>query len=644
MGTNGAGHPKLTYMDYVFVLEDDPVYQRQIVETLKRIQESFEIRTFVSLDGFSSLVKAIMTHGAKALATDDGEIVRVVLVVTRLEFIGVGRLSLLEKTKDLFVRRGVCTAEEPTQFVVTAFDEPDFKIEPLMRNIVANVIFKPFDRLILHQHLQLAMPQVKAGSDALSMQKASALVEMLKSVTLESMTELGFTSSSNRPFEVGAVNKYYGRDFASERQRSVMARLVSCTPVGPGETNYQLDFRFFALDSTQITNIRKKVRAKDASSPKEIRPPITATAIDPKKPLSGMATARLSYVIIDSSEDEARNLAGTLQRKIGGAVVSVFVTRKEFEDDLNFSENAATLILSDGDSLIEMDRAQVVTNCLPDTAKIWGEPLQGTALNKYFSKEDGQNLGLWLMGKKAEIVLRTSYNGKYGALKFVRKDGKILIIEIVGAERSDFLREFRKVKLPIAAIFVRNNELDIEHPAAWLHWLDVVKTDQGGRLPPVYLMSNREFTDDEERALGGLVSDVFFQPLDRIYLVQKLLFEIPNLKILEDPVVVHDKKMPQVIRAASPVKMEEISEAVLVINYYRAIEIQSFREFVLWQPYEIIAPELRGVVHKIDAEGDEKNPTKIRFTFFGVHDHQLKAIRLWILNNYIQGKEKDGGG
>ena len=66
-------------------------------------------------------------------------------------------ISLLKKTKDLFVERKICTVEDPTAFVLTVFDDPGFKIKQLENRILNNVIFKPFDRLILIQHLTNAI-------------------------------------------------------------------------------------------------------------------------------------------------------------------------------------------------------------------------------------------------------------------------------------------------------------------------------------------------------------------------------------------------------------------------------------------------------------------------------------------------------
>lgn len=619
-------------MDYVFVLEDDPVHRREITDTLKKIQDNFEIKVFESLDEFSSMVKSIMTHGALALAKDDREAVRVVLVVARIEFIGFERLGLLEKTREFFIRQGVCTVEEPTRFVLTAFDDPHFKFEQLKKPIVSNIIFKPFDKLILQQHLLLAMPQVKSGEDALTSQKASASVEMLKSVDMEAMTELGFSSISNRTFETGAVNKYYGKDFAVDQQRSVMARLASCHPVPGKQESYKLDFRFFAMDPAQIANIRKKVRSKDHGTPREIRPMFPTQ--------SGKAPGKPFFVVISANEEEARSLTGTLTRKISGAEVAVFRTKKEFEDDMVFSDKAATSIFSVPSVTAEIQPQNLIVQKIePEDATMWGESMKSVTLTRYFSKEDGQMLGLWLMGSKQDLKMRTTYNGKYASLKFTRSGNRVTITELQGTERAEFLKSFRQAKHPISAVFAESRELDLDHPTAWENFIKALEEDQGQR-PPIYMLANRDYTDEEERVMAKYVDDLFYQPWDRIYLLQKLIFEIPGLKILEDPVTVAEKKSPQSIRAANPVKIEEISEAILVLQYYRALEPASFREFVLWQPYDISAPELCGVVHSVDAEADDKNPAKIRFTFFGVRDHQLKAIRLWILNNYIQGKEK----
>lgn len=621
-------------MDYAFVLEDDPTQLKQITDALKAISGALEVKSFANLAEFSTMVKSIMTHGALALQKDEGA-VRVVLVIARLESIGMGRLSLLEKTRDFFMRRGVCTPEEPTRFVLTAFDDPNLKFDKLKQPILANILFKPFDRLILEAHLMLAIPQVKSSLETLANQKTKAPVEMLKTVNLESMTELGFTSRSQQALEVGSISKYYGKEFVSERHRSLMARLISCRPIPPDNKEFELEFRFFALDSVQIANLRKRIRHKDGLPIRQIHPEFTGT---PMEKVTDEQSRSLNFVVINPNEEEALNLIGTLKRKIRGAVPIHFATKRDLEEDLKFAESAHTGILSVPASEIEANREMVVTTSTIEGATIWGEPLQGAAMTRYFLKEDGQALGLWLMGNKAELRLRTNFAGKHGVLKFVRANGKVTISELSGDERSRFLRNFRKIKGRIGAVFIDRSDIDVASLGAWTTVRAEVEKDQGF-VPPCYLMSKTEFTDDEEKLLSESFNDLFFTPLDRIYLLQRMIFDIPYLNILEDPIMVSRKEMPHVIRAATPITIDEVSEAVLVFNYYRPIEIGSFREFILWQPNELAAPEIAGVVQGQEA-GDDKTPSRIFITFFGVRDHQLKAVRLWILNNYISSKEK----
>lgn len=639
-------------MDYVFVLEDDPMYLREILEALHEVQENFEIKTFASLDAFSDFVKMVMLKGASALNPSEGDPARAVLLITRMEFIGLDRLSLLEKTRDFFMRRGLCTPSEPIRFVITVFDEEKFDLDVLKKPYIANVIFKPFDKLILQQHMKIAMPQVKGTTDALSGQKTTAIVEMLKAVQVESLNELGFTSRSNRSFKDGDISKYYSDDFASTTHRSVMAKMTTCIPHPqiPGE--FLLGFRFFALDSVQIGNIRKKLRGTDsfggdhkaatlpASGDSAVR--ILPTPAHPviQNGVGGDANYEPPlFVIVDSSEDDARSLAGTLKRKVAGAEVVIFQAKGALYDDLHLSDHATKGIISAPMVTVDITRELVIKQCEPADATFCGEPLINNSLRKFMSKEEWQALGLWTMGERPEIKVRLSWAGNQSAIRFSRMGGKIYMNELDDNGMREFMRPFRRIKFAIRAIYVDSREIDPDHPTAWEAVIQDVVKDQGYR-PACYLMANAEFTDDQEKTLSHIVDDIFFKPWDRIYQMQRLVFDVAGLKILEDPIQVHERPFNKEIRAATPVKISEISEAMLTINYYRPIELQSFRDFLLWQPNELEAPELSAVAQVIEDPGNDKTPARIRFTFFGVRDDQLKAVRLWIRNNYIHQKDR----
>jgi len=156
-------------MKFVFVLEDDVKFQKQIVEAIESIDPKIEVRLFTNLDGFlvwirdlaangpSSIVKAGMNPSANAKPISETEEHRLVAIVSKLEFLGARQIPLLKKTRNMFVQKKVCTAEDPTAFVLTTFEAPNFQTKQLEDRIINNVIMKPFDRLILAQHLTFAI-------------------------------------------------------------------------------------------------------------------------------------------------------------------------------------------------------------------------------------------------------------------------------------------------------------------------------------------------------------------------------------------------------------------------------------------------------------------------------------------------------
>ncbi|MNT42485.1 hypothetical protein D3C72_1789080 [compost metagenome] len=111
--------------------------------------------------------------------------------------------------------------------------------------------------------------------------------------------------------------------------------------------------------------------------------------------------------------------------------------------------------------------------------------------------------------------------------------------------------------------------------------------------------------------------------------------------INKSPITVNKLMEEFVLQVANPVETTEISEAGLVMKYYRGIGIGSFREFVFWLPDELETPLIIGTCNF--TEQDKSNPAVFlnHFVFFGVKDLHLKHIRLWTKNAYIRSKDKE---
>jgi hypothetical protein len=140
-------------MRFVYLLEDDAKFQQEIVSAIVEIDPKIQIRVFTTLESFSKWIKDVMVHGPThvvlggvppdgvAVPTiDPAEAHQLVCIISKIEYTGKKQLPLLKKTRDFLVKKGVCTAEDPTAFVLTAFDDPGFKIKDLEDRILNNVI------------------------------------------------------------------------------------------------------------------------------------------------------------------------------------------------------------------------------------------------------------------------------------------------------------------------------------------------------------------------------------------------------------------------------------------------------------------------------------------------------------------------
>lgn len=154
------------------------------------------------------------------------------------------------------------------------------------------------------------------------------------------------------------------------------------------------------------------------------------------------------------------------------------------------------------------------------------------------------------------------------------------------------------------------------------------------------MISRKKIPVDEVREIAQWAKEIFFTPLDKLYITKKLVSE-HSAFTNKTPVTIASLKEQTTLKVANPVEISQISEAGLVMKYYRAISIGAFREFILWRPEENETPEIIGTVnfHEQDKGGQEFYYN--HFVFFGMRDHYLKHIRLWLREAYIKQKEKE---
>ncbi len=531
-------------MKFIYVLEDDVRIQKDLFETLKLIDPKLHIRFFTNLAEFHEWLKLAVHDGPKALAVggqrhslDDLDPLEPAtthelrLVIAKNEFLGTQNMGLIRRAREFFFRKKMCSEQEPTACILTAFDSPNFDIKLAEDRIINNVIFKPFDKLILKQDLEFALigHQPIGSSATVTSIKINSTIEMLKEVATHSLTEVGFTTINNHEIQIGALTKYYAKPFQTDGKKSVYAYCKSCKEIS--EKEFLCDFHFFAADNQQISVVRKHI--------------LQAPTHD---------------------NEGAQNTHGAQAR----------------------------ILILDEDVSLSMDL-------------------------KIFLTDRFSNSEVFVYNNLAQFL----------------------------SDLGDKDTPHRQ-QLPVGFDFVFSNYefFEFEKQPRWEQICQNLK-DRAKRLgqpelpmPSLFMISRKKVPLDEIREMGSWTKDIFFTPLDKGYMAKKLVSEQSGLAN-KTPVTIASLKESQTLKVANPVEITQISEAGLVMKYYRAISTGAFREFILWRPEETETPEIIGTVNFHEEDKTTQEFFYNHFIFFGMKDHYLKHIRLWLREAYIKQKEKE---
>lgn len=528
-------------MKFIYILEDDERILKDLFETLKSIDPQLHIRIFPSLALFHEWLKTALQEGPKALATggqkykdDTSENVspanthQLRLVIAKDEFLGTQNMGLVKRAREFFLRKKMCTEQDPTSLVLTAFDSPDFDIALAEDRIISNVIFKPFDKLILKLHLEYALAgHHPLNTSTVASMKIKSTIEMLKGVTLNSISEIGFSTINNHEIKIGAMTKYYGDPFKTDDKKSIFAFCNSCKEIAPKE--FLCEFLFFGADNKQIGQIRRSILQNKSHNTQEI------------KNTRGSTTRVL---ILDEDSIYSSELKTYLADKISNVEVYIYNSYAQLQSDL-------------------ADKETVHRQHLP------------TQFDIVFANYE--------------------------------------IFAIEQKKRWEQLCQSLQDRANKSAISLAT-------------------------MPALYIIAKKNLNLDEVHGLTSWVKNLFFSPLDKAYILKKLLSQHPGL-LNKEASSIANMKDQSLLKVANPVEITQISEAGLVLKYYRPMALGSFREFILWRPEELETPEIIGSV--TFTEKDKGSEAVLNhFVFFGMKDYFLKHIRLWLREAYIKTKDK----
>jgi hypothetical protein len=242
-------------MGWVLVIEENQAIYDEIKDALAQIDPKAELIRFHDSWAFLDWMQKLQDQEPELDPPRPAD--PFLGIVTSTETWKFKDVKLIGKFKALFVQKGFAKSEDDIFVLFTAYESPNFQKKRFEYRSVNNIIFKPFDKLVLLQILDVAMKGRTALKNKFAhTTKSNAEIEMLKEVKMTAIGELGFRTETHQALQPGVIAKYYA-DFLETRQhRSALAQVIAYEKA-PEKEFGAAELRFFALDQSQSFNVQR---------------------------------------------------------------------------------------------------------------------------------------------------------------------------------------------------------------------------------------------------------------------------------------------------------------------------------------------------------------------------------------------------
>lgn len=635
-------------MKFVLVLENDAKIKSQIETALKSIDENLQIISFDTLEKFAGWIKELMVNGTVILSNEKEN--HVPLIISSENILGYRHVHLIKKTRELFLNKQLSLAENPTSFVVTTFNDKLFDFFILEEGVVTNYIVKPFDNLILQQHLIHAVEgRVLPSFNFIQARAIASEVEMLTRINLESLSDLGFQTLSQRQIKEGTFARYYGDVFKSDSIQYMHAICMKCEPHPEKKDHFKAWFSFFGPDNPQLLQIRKSIKLE-----KNKTEDILWEYGDPKK------RDDIHTVLIDAEETSGGGLQTFLEKSIRRVKVHPYATLESFLLELS-PEDA----IKSNPPIEPFKGADVIELKFDSVGQIFFQFVGDKSPKELcgVSEEALKKKNNWFFGSLPQAqqdaikayaregkpnstldrLVKFDWDGKkyYLKLETVVKKEEFLHITLAKISNKDLVKELARISnLPQKIDVILINSQYISVGSEMINIMKDKIVNLTKHKPKVFLLSKRKFQETNHEEAVKSVDDIFFKPIDRLYLKQKFRSYFSQFQSTETPITATTAVKSVTIKVSRRVKIKEVSEASIKFELDKKMPLGSMREFLFQHPNISKTVEIVGVANHSTDPGPDGMISN-QFIFFGVTDELLKFIRVWLMENYVQAKKKE---
>ena len=605
--------------------------------------------TFASVESFASWFQSLTKQPPEEDFT-------VRLFISSRSLLGARHAPLFEKINQFMLQKKYLGEDvRRLPVLVTAhsasddFDRSNYKLP-----IYDNIIFKPFDPAVVDGKIHWAISKQDAlGSEELAKQKPVSPLEMLKNVEIDRITELGFRSISSKPIESGKLARYYiptlkplGDDYG------VYARSTSCEKIGD-ENRYRCSFSYFGLDQEKAKNIRSLIESSE-----------NCVEIEFEKVLED----EVGIIIVAQEKDLNQRLEAMMRASFKGVNSETFQNFFEFYSELepveaakSWAENfksVSPLILEYNHPDSTFLRAYLEKSKEEEAEEYLGISRENLArfktlcLTSVNSSDLRHKVGdFWARDVKEPLALKINSNGqtyfitlessqvieseqdKSQTLQLRIKPAKAEEVAAM-AEEASRIPKNTKVLL-LSETIAQSRDINF-----WQEIKKKLNSDVDPEDIPIIVIGRTELELYDQAKEREHYDDYLVEPFDQAYLKKKIKQRVPEINLGEGKSSRACAETKETIKVGTQVDVQNFSEVSLSIEYIRELELDCFREFVIY------IRELRSF-EEITAKhvGSEKGNEGFinHFSIFGHDDTTNQKIRQWLNEQYVLDKQDEGG-
>jgi len=635
-------------MKFVLVLENDTKIKNQVETAIKSIDENLQIVSFDTLEKFANWIKELMVNGKVILSNEKEN--HVPLIISNENILGYKHVHLIKKTRELFLNKQLSIAENPTSFVITTFNDKLFDFFILEEGVVTNYIVKPFDNLILQQHLIHAIEgRVQPSFNFIQTRAIASEVEMLTRINLEAISDVGFQTLSVRQIKEGTFARYYGDVFKHDSLRYVHAVCMKCEPHPEKKDHFKVWFSYFGPETQQLIQIRKSIKLEKSKTED-----VLWEYGDPKK------RDDIHTVLIDAEESATGGLQTFLEKSIRRVKVHSYSNLESFllelspEDAIKSNPPLEPFKTADTIEFKFDPVGQIFFGMVGEKAPKEFCGLNEEALKKknnwFFSSlpqvQQEAIKALIREGKANSLLdplIKFDWDGRkyYAKLVTALKKDEFIHITLSKINNKDLVKELARISnLPKQIDVMLINSQYISTGSDMINIMKEKILNITKQKPKVFLLSKRKFQETNHEEAVKSVDDIFFKPIDRLYFKQKFRSYFSQFQSTETPIAATTAVKAVTIKVSRKVKIKEVSEASIKFELDKKMPLGSMREFLFQHPNIAKTMEIVGIANHSTDPGPDGMVSN-QFVFFGVTDELLKFIRVWLMENYVQAKKKE---